>query len=103
MKTECVRSPPMQAASGWPCRGTYSSRFRDPVIVSFCVRTDFFLPPTAGVYFVSLSHNPTATPFVLLALLLLAVPSEFALQKFVVLPLFGDRSHQFDAEQGCSL
>ena len=43
-------------------------------------------------------RNQTATPFELLALLLLALPDEFTIQKFVLLLLFGDRSHQFDAE-----
>lgn len=35
----------------------------------------------------------------LLALLLLAVPDEFTLQKFVLLLELGERSHQFDAER----
>ena len=44
-------------------------------------------------------RNPKATPFELLALLLLAVPSEFTLQKLLVLPELGERSHQFVAER----
>ena len=39
-------------------------------------------------------QNPKHTPFVLLALLLLLLPSELTLLKFVVLPVFGERSHQ---------
>lgn len=35
----------------------------------------------------------------LLALLLLALPSLFTLQKLVVFPEFEDRSHQLEAEQ----
>ena len=38
-----------------------------------------------------------ATPLLLLALLLFAVPSELTLQKLVVLEPFGERSHQLFA------
>ena len=38
-----------------------------------------------------------ARPFVLLALLALAVPSLFTLQKLLELPLLGERSHQLFA------
>jgi hypothetical protein len=44
------------------------------------------------------SQNQGETPFVLLALLLLALPLVFTLQKFVVLLAFGDPSHQLLAE-----
>lgn len=51
-------------------------------------------------YFVTLHkckkvrHPKGARPFVLLALLLLALPLVLTLQKFVLLPLLGERSHQ---------
>lgn len=67
---------------------------------SFRVSTDFFRQK--AVYFVWHTRNPRATPFALLALLLLRVPLLFTLSKFVVLPTKGDRSHQFAAEQGYS-
>jgi hypothetical protein len=44
------------------------------------------------------SQNQGETPFVLLALLLLALLLLFTLQKLVVLPAFGDPSHQLLAE-----
>ena len=40
-------------------------------------------------------RNPKATPFELLALLLLALPLLLTLQKLVLLLPFGERSHQF--------
>ena len=42
-------------------------------------------------------RNPKATPFELLALLLLALPLLLTLQKLVLLLPFGDRSHQSEA------
>ena len=42
-------------------------------------------------------QSPKATPLELLALLLLAVPSELTLQKLVALLPDGERSHQFEA------
>lgn len=43
-------------------------------------------------------ENPGATPYELLALLLLLlVPLVFTLQKLVLLPVIGDRSHQVEA------
>ncbi len=42
-------------------------------------------------------RNPKATPFELLALLLLALPLLLTLQKLVLLLPFGERSHQFEA------
>jgi hypothetical protein len=44
-------------------------------------------------------RNPKATPLVLLALLLLALPLLLTLQKLVVLLPLGERSHQLFAEQ----
>jgi hypothetical protein len=44
-------------------------------------------------------EEPNATPFELLALLLLALPLLFTLQKFVLLAAFGERNHQFVAAQ----
>jgi hypothetical protein len=43
-------------------------------------------------------QNQGEQPFVLLALLLLAVPLLFTLQKFVVLPVCGEPSHQLSAD-----
>ena len=53
---------------------------------SLCARSAF-----AKSYLVGLSHNPQATPFELLALLLLAAPEELTLQKLLELPVFGER------------
>lgn len=44
-------------------------------------------------------RNPNATPYELLALLLLAVPLLLTLQKLVALLPLGERSHQLVAEQ----
>ena len=44
-----------------------------------------------------LPQNPKHTPLTLLALLLLLLPSELTLLKLVVLPVFGERSHQLFA------
>lgn len=44
-------------------------------------------------------QKPKDTPFELLALLLLALPELFTLQKLLVLSLLGERSHQLFAEQ----
>ena len=44
-------------------------------------------------------QSPKDTPFELLALLLLALPELFTLQKLLVLSLLGERSHQLFAEQ----
>lgn len=44
-------------------------------------------------------QSPKDTPLLLLALLLLALPSLLTLQKLLVLPLLGERSHQLFAEQ----
>lgn len=44
-------------------------------------------------------QSPKDTPLELLALLLLALPELFTLQKLVVLSLLGERSHQLFAEQ----
>lgn len=44
-------------------------------------------------------QSPKDTPLLLLALLLLALPELFTLQKLLVLPELGDRSHQLFAEQ----
>ena len=44
-------------------------------------------------------QSPKDTPFELLALLLLALPELFTLQKLLVLPELGERSHQLFAEQ----
>ena len=44
-------------------------------------------------------QKPKDTPLELLALLLLALPELFTLQKLLVLPLLGERSHQLFAEQ----
>lgn len=44
-------------------------------------------------------QSPKDTPLLLLALLLLALPELFTLQKLVVLPELGERSHQLFAEQ----
>lgn len=44
-------------------------------------------------------RNPKATPFELLALLLLALPLLLTLQKLVVLLALGERSHQLFADR----
>mgnify|MGYP003239641766 FL=1 len=44
-------------------------------------------------------QSPKDTPLLLLALLLLALPLLLTLQKLLVLPLLGERSHQLFAEQ----
>lgn len=44
-------------------------------------------------------QDPKATPFVLLALLLLTLPLLFTFEKLVAFVAFGERSHQFAAEQ----
>ena len=44
-------------------------------------------------------QKPKDTPDELLALLLLALPELFTLQKLLVLSLLGERSHQLFAEQ----
>ena len=61
-------------------------------------------PPSAkGTGLLRLTHTklqkPKDTPLELLALLLLAFPELFTLQKLLVLPLLGERSHQLFAEQ----
>ena len=43
-------------------------------------------------------QNPKATPFELEALLLLALPLLLTLQKLLLLPELGERSHQLLAE-----
>lgn len=54
--------------------------------------------PVFTSYSVSYTRNPKHTPLVLLALLLLALPSLLTLQKLVELPLLGERSHQLLAD-----
>ena len=44
-------------------------------------------------------QSPKDTPLLLLALLLLALPLLLTLQKLLVLPLLGERSHQLFAER----
>lgn len=44
-------------------------------------------------------RNPKATPLLLLALLLLALPLLLTLQKLVVLLPLGERSHQLFADR----
>ena len=43
-------------------------------------------------------EEPNATPFELLALLLLPLPFVLTFQKLLELAVFGERSHQLDAE-----
>ena len=54
---------------------------------------------SANAYSVSLSRNPKQTPLLLLALLLLLLPSLFTLQKFVALVAFGDANAPARARQ----
>lgn len=48
-------------------------------------------------------RNQGATPLELVALLLLAAPEVFTLQKFVVLLTFGDDNHQLQEVTVCNL
>jgi hypothetical protein len=77
-------APAMQEASGQRYENTYL-RNNAMVIISFhalyCFR--FLLGLTY-------TRDPGATPFELLALLLLADPDEVTLQKLLLLPTFGD-------------
>lgn len=43
-------------------------------------------------------QKQTATPYEVLAVVALAVPDEPTIQKLALSPLYGDRSHQPDAE-----
>lgn len=61
---------------------------------SFCT----FVPALFHLSYFGAAQNPKETPFVLLALLLLALPSELTLQKLLLLLTFGERSHQFVAD-----
>ena len=61
---------------------------------SFCT----FVPALFRISYFGAAQNPKETPYVLLALLLFALPSELTLQKLLLLLTFGDRSHQFVAD-----
>ena len=84
----------MQEASGRSHRGKYLP-FREGF--ALLLHGLGFRP--SGLLSLIYVQDPKATPFVLVALLLLALPLLFTFEKLVAFVAFGERSHQFAAEQ----
>ena len=94
MKQGQHRAPAMQEASGRLHRGTYL-----PIREGFVLLLHDADFAPVGVTLSDLVQDPKATPFVLLALLLLPLPLLFTFVKLVEFDALGERSHQFDADQ----
>lgn len=84
----------MQEASGRSHRGKYLP-FREGF--ALLLHGLGFRP--FGLLSLICVQDPKATPFVLVALLLLTLPLVFTLEKLVAFVAFGERSHQFAAEK----
>lgn len=91
--TELRSVSAMQEASGRPYQGAYLP-FREGPLLLLSIRSDFI---RFGLLCLPW-EEPKATPYALFALLLLTLPLLLTFRKFVVLPVFGDRSHQLFAE-----
>lgn len=94
MKRGQHQSPAMQEASGRSHRGKYLP-FREGF--ALLLHGLGFRP--SGLLSLICVQDPKATPFVLVALLLLTLPLVFTLEKLVAFVAFGERSHQFAAEK----
>lgn len=84
----------MQEASGRSHRGKYLP-FREGF--ALLLHRLGFRP--SGLLSLICVQDSKATPFELVALLLLTLPLVFTLEKLVVFVAFGERSHQFSAEK----